>query len=116
VPALLPAASADAQGVVRTDGGRVAAPADVVTGAFPPLVVRVFDAEEPLANYGLDDPQATIEVTVDSEAAPVLLSVGDENFDASAFYVQRAGDERVWLVLDDSIRPLLALISPDRDP
>lgn len=82
----------------------VAAP--VVERVVPFLVRRVFDAAEPLANYGLAAPRARIVFTLASGERITLL-VGAQDFDKTAYYVQRVGDPRVWLVLSESIEPLL---------
>jgi hypothetical protein len=105
-PDLVPASFASASVTVTPTGGApvVVAP-DVVAKVVPFLVRRVFDAPEALFEYGLDAPSATVALTKDGTT--ITLTIGAPVFDKSAYYVQRAGDGRVWLVLADSIAPLL---------
>lgn len=105
-PDLVPPAAARASVTVTMGGVDRAVPADAVARAVPLLVRRVFDAVEPLANYGLDVPRARIVFTLASGERITLL-VGGQDFDKTAYYVQRVGDPRVWLVLSESIAPLL---------
>lgn len=70
------------------------------------LVRRAFVPEEPLASYGLDPPAQVVPVAVPG-APDVVLQIGAPVFDGSAYYVRREGDRRVWVVLTESITPLL---------
>jgi hypothetical protein len=111
---LVPSVASSAAVTVTAGGaGPVSVPASEVAKAFPMLVRRVFDAREPLASYGLDPPRAVVTFTL-TGGTTVVLRVGDEEFDSSARYVRRDGDERIWIVLDESLDPILAAagISP----
>ncbi|MEY2571697.1 MAG: hypothetical protein QOE63_2047 [Acidimicrobiaceae bacterium] len=106
-PDLVPASYVDAAVTVTLTGGQpVAVPAAVLTRVVPFLVRRVFDAPEALSEYGLDAPIAS--VTFADSMDPITLTIGAQVFDQTAYYVQRVGDGRVWLVLTESIAPLLA--------
>ncbi len=106
-PDLVPPAAADAVVTVTTPGvAPVTVPPDVVRRVVPFLVRRVFDPTEPLADYGLDRPSATITFAM-ADRTTITLVVGGRDLDQTAYYVQRVGDTEVWLVLTDSLQPLL---------
>jgi hypothetical protein len=104
---LVPAAARTATVIAPPGGTSVSIGSDVVGKALPLLVRRVFDAREPLASYGLDPAVAELAFT-SPDGSVVKLLVGAEEFDGSASYVRRDGDARIWLVLDESLAPLLA--------
>lgn len=105
-PDLVPASAAQARVTVTVGGVDRAVPATVVARVVPFLVRRVFDAAEPLANYGLDVPRARV-VFAPASGERIILLIGAQDFDRTAYYVQRVGDTRVWLVLTSSVDPLL---------
>jgi hypothetical protein len=106
-PDIVPAAAAAAPvTVTRAGAAPVAVPAETVAAVVPMLVRRVFDPAEALADYGLDQPVATITFAV--PGAPVTLTIGGQDIDHTAYYVQRSGSDQIWLVLRASIDPLLA--------
>jgi hypothetical protein len=79
--------------------------ADVV----PLLAARTFVVHQPLAQYGLDHPVADL-VFFQGAAVVERMDVGGPDFDAHGFYVQRAGDPAVYLVLTASMRPVLTAL------
>ena len=107
-PDLVPASAADAVVTVARPGAvPVTVVPAVVHQVVPFLVRRVFDAAEPLHDYGLDAPVATV-VFANGDGSTITLAIGGHDLDDSAYYVQRIGDARIWLVLADSVQPLLA--------
>ncbi|MGH9184453.1 MAG: DUF4340 domain-containing protein [Acidimicrobiales bacterium] len=93
--------------------GTVHVPDEAVAAAVPLLSMRAFDPDEPLEGYGLDPPAATITFTRRTGGTgTVELRLGAENFDGTAYYVQRAGDDRIYLVPDDQLDPVLAAAAP----
>lgn len=105
---LVPSVASTATVTVAAGGAPVSVPESEVAKAFPMSVRRVFDAREPLASYGLDPPVAIVTFTL-ADGSTVVLRVGAEEFDSSARYVRREGDERIWIVLDQSLDPILAV-------
>ncbi|MGI8662345.1 MAG: DUF4340 domain-containing protein [Acidimicrobiales bacterium] len=103
---LVPIAAATATVTVAVGSTSSVVESAVVAKAVPLRVRRAFDAREPLASYGLDPPRATITFAL-GDGTTIVLDVGDDEFDQTATYVRRIGNERIWLVLDDSLRPLL---------
>jgi len=75
----------------------------------PLLAARTFTAPEPLPDYGLDKPVATVAYVRGGQAVTTLL-VGSPDFDAAGFYVREPGGPDVYLVLSDNLRPVLALV------
>jgi hypothetical protein len=105
-PELVPASAQHAVVTVTRGGASRTVPDDVVARVVPLLVRRVFEPTEPLTSYGLDKPAATVSFALPG-GSTIELTIGGQDLDKSAYYVQRAGDGRVWLVLADSIVPLL---------
>jgi len=104
---LVPSSAAHAT-VTVTQGDRTASVTpDVVGHVVPFLVRRVFDATEPIESYGLDRPAALVTFVL-PDGETIILSIGAQVFDKTAYYVQRSGDPRIWLVLTESITPLLS--------
>jgi hypothetical protein len=85
-------------------------PAALLSLAAPLLAAKTIPPAdlEPLSEYGLDDPVATI--TYAAPGSSIVLSVGGPDFDAHGFYVDRPGDRDVYLVLSANVRPLLMLV------
>jgi uncharacterized protein DUF4340 len=75
----------------------------------PLLVARTVEQPGPLSDYGLDAPLATLSYQL-APAPPVTVTVGGTNFDRTLFYVQRGGDPRIYAVLAETVRPVLALV------
>jgi hypothetical protein len=111
-PDLVPASAVHAQVTVETAGASITVRPDVVAAVVPLLVRRTFDPTESPSSYGLDAPTAHI-VFFLPDGEHIILYVGALVFDKTAYYVQRSGDARIWLVLTASIDPLLqeALVS-----
>ena len=110
-PDLVTGAAADYGPITIRAGHREATVTGAIRGEVVPLhTARVFEADEPLPEYGLDRPLARIRFLRRDGGAPVVLTVGAENFDGSAYYVQRQGDDAVYLVLDDQLDPALTLV------
>jgi len=81
----------------------VAAPAEPVTVQFlldairATRVMNTLDRPQPLAAYGLVTPRLVLTCRV-TNGASYTLSVGDQTFDASGYFAQRAGDSRVYVI------------------
>lgn len=109
-PAAVVRGAFDAIAVTAVATQRTAAvPPSLRKGLAPLLIARTVDRPGPLSDYGLDAPLATLSYQL-APAAPVIVTVGGTNFDRSLFYVQRDGDAKVYLVLAEAIRPVLALV------
>ena len=92
----------------NADGREAEVPAELRRRASPLLTGRLLAAPEPLSSYGLDAPSATVTYRGAERTRTIL--VGDTTFDGLAYYVQRQGDPRVFLVPADQLGPLLALV------
>jgi hypothetical protein len=105
-PDLVPASAEQASITVTRADQTMQVPAAVVSEVVPFLVRRVFEPTEPLSSYGLDRPVARVDLAM-PDGSTITLHVGGQDFDATAYFVQRNGDGRIWLVLTKSIAPLL---------
>ena len=103
-------------GVTVTNG---AASADVPVAArkhlTPLLATRLLDHPQPLAEYGLDHPQAALTYK-SSSGATADVDLGQPNFDRHFVYAQRRGRRGVYLVPADTLRPALALVGIEIKP
>lgn len=91
-----------------TAGREAEVPRELRAKASPLLTGRLLSSPEALSSYGLDAPAVTITYRGTARTRTVL--VGDANFDRHGYYVQRQGDDRVFLVPADQLAPLLALV------
>ena len=107
-PDLVPASAEQASVTVTRADRTTPVPADILSHVVPFLVRRVFEPTEPLSSYGLDQPVARVDFAM-PDGSTITLHVGGQDFDATAYFVQRDGDGRIWLVLTKSITPLLEL-------
>jgi hypothetical protein len=106
----LAASSFSAVTVTATATGRTQdLPAADAARLAPLLAARTFAQHQPLAQYGLDRPVAEV-AFVRAGAATERLFVGATDFDATGYYVDRAGDPAVYLVLTTELAPALGLV------
>ena len=83
---------------------------------FTPLhASRVLDRPAPLAEYGLDHPQATLSYR-SGTGAKTDVDLGQPNFDRHFVYAQRRGRPAVYLLPADTLRPVLALVGIEITP
>jgi hypothetical protein len=78
-------------------------------GVAPLVTGRVFASKESLDAYGLAGTQARLDY-FKASGESTTLRIGAPTFDAHGFYVQKAGDPRVYVVPGDNLRPLLARV------
>ena len=119
-PAVVPAASWTAISVAAAGGSSPAGPpaevpVDARQNLVPLLASRLFDRPAPLAEYGLDHPQATLTYR-SATGETAIVDVGQLNFDRHFVYAQRTGQPGVYLVPADTLRPVLALVGIDLQP
>ena len=116
-PVVVPASSW--AGISVVNAARTSAPAEVPVDArqnlSPLLATRLLDRPAPLAEYGLDHPQATL-IYQRSGAETVSVDIGQLNFDRHFVYAQRRGQPGVYLVPADTLRPVLSLVGIDLTP
>jgi hypothetical protein len=74
----------------------------------PLVAARKFAKPDPLATYGLDDPRAIF--TFDVAGRVTSVFVGAANFDHTGYYVRRADDRVVFLVLAADLDPVFASV------
>ncbi|MBV8161792.1 MAG: DUF4340 domain-containing protein, partial [Acidimicrobiia bacterium] len=100
---------------VATDHASVEVPVDARQNLAPLLASRLLDRPAPLAEYGLDRPQAGLSYRA-SGGQTATVEVGQLNFDRHFVYVQRQGQAGVYLLPADTLRPVLALVGIDLEP
>ena len=91
-------------------GARTAdVPAELQKALAPLLVTRVLPTTRNLAQYGLDQPRATL--TYAPRVGPSFeVLVGALNFDRHFLYARRPQSQLVFLLPADTLRPVLALV------
>jgi hypothetical protein len=100
---------------VSTATASAEVPVDARRNLAPLLATRVFNRPAPLAEYGLDHPQATLGYRGPG-GQTVDVDVGALNFDRHFVYVQRRGQPAVYLVPADTLRATLAVVGIDLKP
>lgn len=93
---------------IAASGREADVPSSLRSGLAPLLMARDF-GPQPLAQYGLDHPQASIEYQSGGRVS-ATVRIGATDFDRRGFYALLDGDRRVFLVLSDPVRPVLALV------
>ena len=84
-------------------------PAELQKALAPLLVTRVLPTTRNLAQYGLDQPRATL--TYAPRVGPSFeVLVGALNFDRHFLYARRPQSQLVFLLPADTLRPVLALV------
>lgn len=110
VPALVAGPPSRFTRVTITAAARHAAvPGPLLTALAPLLIARDFGQSKDLASFGLDRPQATLHYEA-ANGAVVDVQIGAPDFDRHGVYAMRDGDLRVYMVLADAVRPVLALV------
>lgn len=66
---------------------------------------KLFDAQEDLSSYGLDQPQATVVAEFDKNS--VTISIGDQNPSMTGYYCQVSDNPQIALVSNANIAPFL---------
>ena len=113
---IVPGPATDFVRIIVTAGGRSAeVPAEQRAELVPLLAAKTFDDPEPLATYGLDHPEAVL-LYERGVGGAAVVQLGDANFDHHGVYARRPDDRVVFLVLADTLRPVLALVGIDLPP
>lgn len=116
VPVVVPGAASTWETLtVRTAAASADVPAALRAKLTPLLATRVLDRPVPLAEYGLDHPQATLTYT-SRTGSTADVDVGQPNFDRHFVYAERRGRPGVYLLPADSLRPVLVLVGIDIPP
>ncbi|GAC1516923.1 MAG: hypothetical protein NVS1B12_00050 [Acidimicrobiales bacterium] len=89
----------------RIRAGTIDLSSQAARALAPLLAARTFAAPSDPANFGLDRPQLTLSY-LRGGAVVVTVDIGASNFDGHGYYVRRAGDPRVFLVLRDVLVPV----------
>jgi hypothetical protein len=95
--------------IVTAHGRSAVVPPGLRPTLIPLLAARTFTRPDPLATYGLDTPQAVLLYERGIGGAAVV-QIGAANFDRHGIYARRPADQVVFLVLADTLRPVLALV------
>ena len=91
---------------VTGPSGPIEVTGELREAAVPVRAARSF--ARPYFEYGLDQPQGTLQYVLAAGGKRIDLSIGGPTFDARGVYVARSGEERVYLVFVDRLRPVLA--------
>jgi hypothetical protein len=103
---------------IRVVAGSRSAPvgAELAARVAPLRAARGLLPNEPLSAYGLDRPPARLEYRRRDASPVVAIQLGAPNFDNHFVYAARAGDRRVYLLANDAVGPVLALVGIDIGP
>jgi hypothetical protein len=118
VVTLVPAPASRYSGVTATGpSGTVELTGELLDAAVPVRASRSFSRR--LVEYGLEPPQGELHYPSARGGPQIDLRIGGPTFDSRGVYVSRAGDDRVYLVFVDRLRPVFAAAGisiPDETP
>jgi hypothetical protein len=100
---------------VSAEGRTVDVSPEARANLTPLLASRALGRPAALSEYGLDRPQAELTYRGRS-GSPVVVEIGNVNFDRHFLYAQRRGRATVYLVPADTLRPALALVGIETKP
>lgn len=102
-------ASAFASIAVESGGRRVTVPAAARKSLAPLLAARAFPPKEALAEYGLEQPVATL-VYRTQGGDVIQVAIGGLTVDGHFRYVRRMGQSTIATVPASTLAPVLALV------